>query len=71
MMFDGKALWAEVQANYQRLEACPDHAFVQITPGLFGSKWVCTVCKGEVDGVSAKWYLRGREHASFNKEKTQ
>lgn len=48
--------------NQKRLETCADHDFQAITPGLFGTKFWCYRCNGQVDGLTAKWYKIGRQH---------
>lgn len=65
MEFDGRAALAETRANLAKLEACKDHNFQPITPGLFGTRYMCHNCKGEVDGLTAKWYERGRLHGAM------
>lgn len=59
-----RMLLDEVMANQKLLEECKDHHFRPITPGLFGTRYKCYACKGEVDGLSAKWYERGRIHGA-------
>lgn len=68
MSFDGRALLAEVKANTERLEQCVLHQFQPMTPGLFGTKYICIGCGGSVDGVSARWYARGIEHGKTSTE---
>lgn len=58
-----EALLAEVRANSAKLAACKRHEFQPITPGLFGTRYVCPHCTGTADGVSVLWYNRGLEHA--------
>lgn len=55
---------AEVLSNQRKLESCIDHRFRAITPGLFGTRYKCYTCGGEVDGLTAKWYRIGREHGA-------
>lgn len=52
----------DVRANQARLEACPLHDFQSIYPGQFGTKYICKHCHGTVDGLTARWYAKGREH---------
>jgi hypothetical protein len=62
MAAESSGLLAQVRANQALLAGCRDHNFAPITPGLFGTRYVCRNCNGETDGVSVKWYLVGREH---------
>ena len=62
--FQPHILLEEVRANQTKLEACKDHRFEAITPGLFGTRYYCQHCGGQVDGLSAKWYETGRLHGA-------
>jgi hypothetical protein len=55
-------LLQHMQENKDRLTRCPDHDFTPICPGRLGTLYVCLRCRGEVDGLSAKWYRIGRDH---------
>jgi len=55
-------LLSEAHRNKLKLDACPRHHFTPITPGLHGTRYVCTACKGTVDSLSAKWYEVGMKH---------
>jgi hypothetical protein len=60
---DYKALFAKVQANRDRLDACPRHFFkdLLVIPRQLGQKAECSVCKGELDLVAINYYVRGYE----------
>jgi hypothetical protein len=51
-----------VKENLRKLDTCGSHNFQPITPGLHGTKHECRVCRGQVDGLSARWYETGRRH---------
>jgi len=53
----------EVKANRAKLDGCQGHDFEPVTPGLFGTKYVCRHCQGMTDGVSVNWYKTGLAHA--------
>lgn len=73
MAIDSKRLLAEVRENLSRLNDCTDHKFVVIIkplapgecpprmPGL-GTRYRCSRCQGEVDGMARHWYEKGRTH---------
>ena len=53
-----------VEANLDRLEACPGHEFtLDRTPERWIAKtWECRHCMGTVDSVAKVWYERGLQH---------
>lgn len=62
--FEPHIILAEVKENQTKLESCAGHDFQPITPGLFGTRYKCYGCGGEVDGLSARWYAIGRQHGA-------
>jgi len=62
--FEPHIILAEVKENQLKLEACKHHDFQPITPGLFGTRYKCYACGGEVDGLSARWYAIGLLHGA-------
>jgi len=58
----------EVRANREKLDSCQGHEFDPVTPGLFGTKYVCRFCQGTTDGVSVGWYKAGLAHARVEKQ---
>lgn len=70
---DRQRLWAEAQANVERLNACPRHLFEmtdeQVNAGpaaLFGKKLECHRCNGRMDMIHVNQYVRGYEAAGGN-----
>lgn len=60
---DTAAIWAEVQANRQKLDKCRGpHEFKPIDETNPLKKWQCDRCKGIVDATNARWYLKGLQH---------
>ncbi len=65
---DFKAIFANVEANRQKLDACPRHLFNSEIPGIeggvasmFGRKMECERCGGALDLVNIGYYIRGYE----------
>lgn len=58
-------VWEEVKANHARLDTCTGpHKFVPIdATKVLGRRYVCSLCKGEVDSINRSWYEKGFEHA--------
>lgn len=63
---DRKRLWADANANVEKLNACPRHHFVMTDeqvkggPGaLFGAKLTCERCGGRMDMLGVNQYVRG------------
>ena len=58
-------VWEEVKANHARLDSCiGPHEFTPIDPDkVVGRRYVCGLCKGEVDSIDRSWYEKGLEHA--------
>lgn len=52
----------EARENRRRLDSCDGHDFHPITPGMYGTRYCCTHCKGTVDGLTAQWYDKGCVH---------
>jgi hypothetical protein len=54
----------EVKANQAKLNGCPGpHDFEDTTPDkLLGKRFRCRRCAGELEGLHARWYMRGLEH---------
>lgn len=70
---DSKRLWAEAQANVEKLNCCPRHLFEmtdeQVNAGpaaLFGKKLTCQRCKGRMDMINVNQYVRGFAAAGGN-----
>lgn len=70
---DFARMFAEVQANRNRLDACPRHKFDGHVPGIeqgvagmMGKKITCLNCGGQMDLVALNFYLRGFEAAGGN-----
>ncbi len=70
---DRKRLWADAQANVEKLNACPRHHFemtdeqVKGGPGaLFGAKLTCLRCGGRMDMLGVNQYVRGFMAANGN-----
>lgn len=68
-----KRLWAEAQANVDKLNECPRHHFEmtdeQVAAGpaaLFGAKLTCARCKGRMDMLGVNQYVRGFVAAGGN-----
>lgn len=59
---DAKTLWAEVQANRRRLEACALHQFSAVHVKL-GDKQRCEACGGEMRLTDIGQYIAGYEAA--------
>ena len=66
-------LYAKINENRKRLDACPRHFFGPDVPGIeggvaamFGRKIECRHCKGEMDLVALNYYVRGYEAAGGN-----
>ena len=68
---DLKSIHEQVKANHAKLEACDAHDFSipidritlkEINERVFGCKWSCKHCGGNVDGQSKYWYLKGVLH---------
>jgi hypothetical protein len=63
---DMMKLWAEVQANYKRLEGCVGpHDFVSTTPKEVvrtHERYACLKCKGEVDSHTHHLYKLRMKH---------
>lgn len=62
---DVLAIWEEVKANTQKLEACPGpHEFTQDddpSREVF-KRWRCAKCGGVVNVEGKLWYERGLAH---------
>jgi hypothetical protein len=60
---DTESILAKVKANSAKLNACAFHEFVE-SPGqedrVFGKRYHCTVCGGEVDCHAYHWHKQGR-----------
>lgn len=61
---EARALWNGVQENIRRLDACVGpHTWEDLSPGRsLGKRYLCRLCKGEVDHVNRIWYDRGLAH---------
>lgn len=60
-----------IKENNRLLSSCEYHEFtIELSPngGLFGMKYECANCGGEVDWSHKKWYETGLEHARKMKE---
>jgi hypothetical protein len=55
---DAKRIWAEVQANHDKLRGCPCHRFRGGAPAI-GKKMVCFNCKGEIGLPEIGTYIAG------------
>lgn len=67
MTIDSAALWAEVKANRDKIDACPKHRFdIGPPPYAIGCKFVCVNCGGRMDAVQAFRYCQGYKAAGGN-----
>ena len=68
---------ADIKANSAKLDACPRHDFSICIPRhtkqpvasptplqMFGAKWRCKHCGGDVDSQSKRWYELGLKHST-------
>jgi hypothetical protein len=57
-------LFEQVKENHRILDSCTRHAFdIDKNPGqVFGKKWECSNCGGNVDSMAKLWYERGLQH---------
>ena len=53
---------AEVNKNFEALNACPWHDFTSTCEDNPLADYVCVRCGGTVDCVAYSWYKRGLEH---------
>ncbi|WOL24330.1 hypothetical protein fHeYen801_120 [Yersinia phage fHe-Yen8-01] len=59
-------IWAEVQANNQKMENCPYHEFEENQGELAdravnrGKRYVCIHCGGYINPVMYRWHELGR-----------
>ena len=59
-------IWKNVRANHDALEACAGpHDFQRVDSKKIGSRWRCSKCGGEIDGVALSWYRAGLKHAAI------
>lgn len=60
---DAESILAQVKANSAKLNSCGYHEFVEM-PGqedkVFGKRYHCTGCGGEVDCHAYYWHKQGR-----------
>lgn len=57
------SILAEVKANSAKLNACAYHVFSEKSGQegkVFGKRYVCTACGGEVDHHARYWHEKGR-----------
>lgn len=61
-------IFARVDANRKRLDACPRHLFdpLPLDSIRLGGKIKCKRCEGELDLVAVNFYIRGYEAAGKN-----
>jgi hypothetical protein len=64
---EAQRILADVRANLKRLDSCEGpHRFDPIPEDVgkvFGIRYRCTLCGGEVDNHAKHWYERGLKHA--------
>ena len=63
---DAASLLRDIQANRQKLNACPKHSFIWENRLKFGQKLECKNCGGRMDAVQAFVYCQGFEAAGGN-----
>ena len=59
-----REIWEQVKENHRKLRECPGpHDFHKIDEGkVFGPRYRCSVCQGEVCSTDYAWYRDGLEH---------
>lgn len=61
-------IYARVDENRKRLDACPRHLFeaLPLDQVAFGGKIECKKCKGKLELLAVNQYIRGYEAAGKN-----
>ena len=61
---DVRQIFEDVKANLEALRNCPGHKFVKVEGKTsLDTRYLCSVCSGEVTSRDHQWYVRGKQDA--------